>query len=245
MAKRKATAQAAKTQKSKSGKWKLLAGFVVLCLLVSFCTGGNKSKSDSSNSKEEQQATEQVAETEEPQVEETKTEEPQVEEAAEKPANNGELFIQKYNESCRTEPIQAVEEFIPKQKGYDGNPYYRSEFRLNAYKDTLGIHCSIGEPLGSDSTVFKSMDIVYWPKRQHYRVYVHDTSGEFTTAFIDVIKLLNPTAFSDEFLVSLAEAIDNGAGLYDIQDMVMDENDSMFHFVIYEGDGSGIVEGNL
>lgn len=232
MAKRKATAQAAKTQKSKSGKWKILAGFLVLCLLVSFCTGGNKSKSDSSNSKEEQQATEQVAETEEPQVEE----------AAEKPANNGELFIQKYNESCRTEPIQAIEEFTPHDRD---NPYYEVEFRLTAYDKALGLHCSIGEPLGEDSDVVKSMNIVYWPNKQHYRVYIHDTSGEFTTAFIDVIKLLHPEAFSDEFLVSFAEAINNGEGLYEVQRMIEQENFDMYGQVIYDGDFKGIVEGSL
>ncbi len=232
MAKRKATAQAAKTQKSKSGKWKILAGFLVLCLLVSFCTGGNKSKSDSSNSKEEQQATEQVAETEEPQVEE----------AAEKPANNGELFIQRYNESCRTEPIQAIEEFTPHDRD---NPYYEVEFRLPAYDKTLGIHCSIGEPLGEDSDVVRSMNVIYWPKKQHYRIYITDTSGDFTTAFIDVIKLLQPEAFSDEFLASLAEEINNGADLYDIQTMVTRENSHMFGNVIYNGDFSGIVEGSL
>ena len=238
--KRKKAAKKQVANAPRISKWKLIAGFFVLCLLLSMCSGGgNKNKDDESKPVDEEQA---VAEQVEEQAEE------QEEEQVEEPVDYAQLFIDQYNANCTTPPITAVESFIPKDSG----PYYRVEFRLGAYRDCAGTHCRIGDNDINDG----SIDIVTWPDRAHYRVYVVGNKETFAAAFIDTIKLLHPSAFSDEFLSKLKDELVNGhSGYYDLERMIEDENFDMYGKVIcgtsefasaYDDSvSSGIVEGSI
>lgn len=247
--KAKRTAKTA-TQGKKGGKLKIIIGFCIFCMVVSLFSGGGnkeqKAKEEAGKRVEvEQDAQQNVDEEVADQEEASKTAPlPEVDE----PTDYSTLFIDRYNSSCRTERLEVLGEFVPHDKGNEEegwNYNYRTEFRLPAYKDALGLECSIGEYLGTSSTIFKSMDVIYWPDKPHYRVYILDNSGEFATAFIDTIKVLHPTAFSDEFLSSLEEAIRSNAGTYEINKMIEDENFDMYGRVYYEDDASGFVEGSI
>lgn len=226
---------------------------VIICLVVlSMCFGGGKNSKESTSADREKETIEKTEYSEEPKESESsgeeiteKEEEPKQEE---EPIDYAQLFIDQYNANCTTPPITAVESFVPKDHG----PYYRVEFRLGAYRDCVGTHCRIGDNDINDG----SIDIISWPDHAYYRIYIDGHGETFATAFIDTIKLLQPSAFSDEFLSELKDELINGnKGYYDLSRMIEDENFDMYGKVIcgtsefasaYDDSVSqGIVEGGI
>lgn len=242
----KASGSSKKNTNRKLSRWQIIVGILAICVILGMCSGGGKNDGKTAADVAKQEEAEKVVEAEE--TTDGSEDSTEVVESQNNAIDYGNSFIDRYNSSCRTEQLQPIETFIPHDRGNeeDGwNYHYRTEFRLDEYEDALGVACSIGEYLGTDSTLFRSVDVVYWPNKPHYRVYILDNSGDFATAFIDTIKLLHPTAFSDEFLAELEEAIRNGGSDYDINKMIQDENFSMYGLIIYEDESSGIVEGDL
>lgn len=237
--------RSSKNKNRKLSRWQIIVGILAICIILGMCSGGGENGDETAVDVSKQEA-EQVVEAEE--TTESSEDSTDVVESQNDAIDYGNRFIDRYNSSCRTEQLQPIETFIPNDKGSEEegwNYHYRTEFRLHAYADALGVSCSIGDYLGTDSTIIRSVDVVYWPNKPHYRVYILDNSGDFATAFIDTIKLLHPTAFSDEFLAELEEAIRNGGSDYDINKMIQDENFDMYGLIIYTNDSSGIVEGDL
>lgn len=212
----------------------VLVAVFILLVFSTFCSSGNDRSTEVD---EDQEQSEQTTEAEE-----------EEEEEEEEPIDYVALFIDRYNEACTTPQLKIVESFVPKESG----PYYRVEFRLGAYRDCVGTHCRIGDNDINDG----SIDIISWPDHAYYRIYIDGHGETFATAFIDTIKLLQPSAFSDEFLSKLKDELINGnKGYYDLSRMIEDENFDMYGKVIcgtsefasaYDDSVSqGIVEGGI
>lgn len=99
-----------------------------------------------------------------------------------------ENFVEEFNSSCETNLV-FTEEFTPSDRS---SSHYRSEFRLNAYSEAIGMSYSFGDAI---------VDIVYretFSNDQIIRVYMDNATFEQCEEMIRIASPIIDKAVTDE-----------------------------------------------
>ena len=158
-------------------KLALIIEVLIGLFIISTCFGGG--------GKSEKPSTDSVEQT--PTEHSEAVEEKKEETYEERHARYIENFINVYNANCSTEPLVFVEDYDLQDKD---SGHYRTEYRLNAYRDRKGAFCTIGE-----STTMEILG---------NRVYIVGDTPTVAQASLDILKLFYPD-ISDEELAKLSE----------------------------------------